>query len=98
MRLRLAILGLLVLASCGQAAPGKPADTGQQAERGHAGPCADKSKRLDEDADRPETWTRSDYDQCMVKEANKTQPADESLCRAGSGEMLQDGRCVLVIL
>ena len=95
---RLGVSAFAGLSACGDAPPRNEVAPGNQAERVEAGPCAGLSKRLAEDEDRPETWTRSDYDQCMAKEANKTRPADEQLCNAASGSVQDDGRCVLVIL
>ena len=63
--------------------------------------CEGKSRTLDENPKRPETYTRSDFDQCMAAQANKSKPANAEICAAANGDMGNEGtnaaECLLII-
>jgi hypothetical protein len=37
----------------------------------------------------------SDYEKCMVAQANRSQPADKELCKMAGSEISADGKCLL---
>jgi len=67
--------------------------------------CSKRSKAERGDPAKPETWGRSEYDSCMAGQANKTQPANEEICREARGltpvhnnAARQVAQCILEIL
>ena len=63
--------------------------------------CEGKSAALNEEPSKPETYTRSEHDQCMAALANKTKPANAEICKAANGDLVNEGKptaeCLLVI-
>ena len=66
--------------------------------------CEGQSKRVDEDANDPLTYTRSDYDRCMAKQANESSASQQEICTEASGDWQGPNakpefanQCILVI-